>query len=104
MIPTNSQLLTADFQITMQPTKTWQMDFERERVTGNVDGLEAMEQAIFKILNTERYQYRCIPGITAVSFWSFSKAGYICLSGAGAEDHRGADLGRTDQPGHGLCV
>ena len=57
MIPTNSQLLTADFRITMQPTKTWQMDFERERVTGNVDGLEAMEQAIFKILNTERYQY-----------------------------------------------
>ena len=55
MIPANSQLLTADFRITMQPTKTWQIDFERERVAGNVDGLEAMKQAIFKILNTERF-------------------------------------------------
>lgn len=33
------------------------MDFENERVIGNVEGLEAMKQAIFKILNTERYQY-----------------------------------------------
>ena len=38
-------------------TEVRQMDFERERVAGNVDGLEAMKQAIFKILNTERYQY-----------------------------------------------
>lgn len=58
MIPKSSIILRDDnFEIRQQPTKTYQMDFENERVIGNVEGLEAMKQAIFKILNTERYQY-----------------------------------------------
>ncbi|MGL5511644.1 MAG: DUF2634 domain-containing protein, partial [Sporomusa sp.] len=28
-----------------------------EKIVGNVDGLEAIQQAVYKILNTERYQY-----------------------------------------------
>lgn len=58
MIPKSNIILRNDnIKITQQPTKTYQMDFENERVIGNVEGLEAMKQAIFKILNTERYQY-----------------------------------------------
>lgn len=58
MIPKSSIILRDDnFEIRQQPTKTYQMDFVNERVIGNVEGLEAMKQAIFKILNTERYQY-----------------------------------------------
>lgn len=58
MIPKSSIILRDDnFVIRQQPTKTYQMDFENDRVIGNVEGLEAMKQAIFKILNTERYQY-----------------------------------------------
>lgn len=58
MIPKSSIILRDNnFEIRQQPTKTYQMDFENERVIGNVEGLEAMKQAIFKILNTERYQY-----------------------------------------------
>lgn len=58
MIPKSNIILRDDnIKITQQPTKTYQMDLENERVIGNVEGLEAMKQAIFKILNTERYQY-----------------------------------------------
>lgn len=58
MIPKSNVILRDNnIKITQQPTKTYQMDFENERVIGNVEGLEAMKQAIFKILNTERYQY-----------------------------------------------
>lgn len=58
MIPKSSIILQDNnFEIRQQPTKTYQMDFENERVIGKIEGLEAMKQAIFKILNTERYQY-----------------------------------------------
>lgn len=58
MIPKSSIILRDEnFEIRQQPTKTYQMDFENKRVIGNVEGLEAMKQAVFKILNTERYQY-----------------------------------------------
>lgn len=40
-----------------QPTKTYRIDFEKNRVYGYIDGIEAMEQAVYKILSTERYDY-----------------------------------------------
>lgn len=49
----NSNMETAD----RQPSKTYKMQIEDERVVSTTDGLTAMEQAIYKILNTERYRY-----------------------------------------------
>ena len=40
-----------------QPSKTYRLDLERNLVNGHCDGLEAVKQAIFAILNTERYDY-----------------------------------------------
>ena len=40
-----------------QPTKTYKVDFDNGRGAGFVDGTEAMKQAIFKILSTERFLY-----------------------------------------------
>lgn len=40
-----------------QPSKTYQMQKEEERIAGTMDGLEAMKQTIYKILSTERYQH-----------------------------------------------
>lgn len=40
-----------------QPTRTYKMDLETGRVAGFVDKTEAMEQAIFKILSTDRFYY-----------------------------------------------
>lgn len=57
MIPSTTGFLEQDFEITEQPTKTYRMNLESNRIRGYVDGQEAMKQAIFKILQTERYQY-----------------------------------------------
>lgn len=39
------------------PTLTYRVQKEKEIISGTVDELEAMKQAVFKILFTERYQY-----------------------------------------------
>lgn len=40
-----------------QTTRTYKMDLEAGRVVGFADGVEAMRQAILKILLTERFAY-----------------------------------------------
>lgn len=52
-----SATVTPEFVITRQPSFTYKLDTERNRVVGYVDGLEAYKQAVYKILNTERYEY-----------------------------------------------
>lgn len=39
------------------PTRTYKLDFKRGRCVGMTDRLEAMEQAVFKMLNTIRFQH-----------------------------------------------
>lgn len=39
------------------PSLTWRINEERAEVRGTIDEREAMEQAIHKILQTERYRY-----------------------------------------------
>lgn len=57
MIPSTSGFLGQDFEIEEQPSKTYRMDLNGDSVRGFCDGLEAVKQAVFRILNTERYQY-----------------------------------------------
>ena len=46
-----------EFQFVRQPSFTHKLDTKRNRVVGYVDEREAYKQAVYKILNTERYQY-----------------------------------------------
>lgn len=39
------------------PNKSYRMKIIDEKIIGNIDELEAIAQACYKILNTERYQY-----------------------------------------------
>ena len=57
MIPSITAFLEQDFEIEEQPTHTYKMNLTSELIRGYTDGQEAMKQAIYKILNTERYQY-----------------------------------------------
>lgn len=57
MIPSVTGFLEEDFEIAEQPTYTHKMNLETNRIQGYTDKQEAMKQAIYKILNTERYQY-----------------------------------------------
>lgn len=57
MIPSTAGILAADFDIKEQASKTYKMDWDNKVIKGSCDGVEAVKQAIFKIINTERYQY-----------------------------------------------
>ena len=63
MIPTvmntveeNDSLIDA-FDYETQPDYTYKLNVETERVAGYVDELEAYKQAVYKIINTERYDH-----------------------------------------------
>lgn len=57
MIPSTVGFLDQDFEIEEQPSLTYKMQMESGLVRGYIDGLEAVKQAIYKIIMTERYQY-----------------------------------------------
>lgn len=56
MIPKNDDLIL-DFEVESQPSYTHKMNIKDETIRGKTDDLEAIKQAVYKILNTERYQY-----------------------------------------------
>ena len=57
MIPSsgNNDGLELEFEEERQPTRTYKLDLVRKRVIGYTDGREAIEQAIYKAIGTERY-------------------------------------------------
>lgn len=57
MIPSMNSILTTEIEIESEGTKNYQMHFTEKFINGFVDELQAMHQVIYKILNTERYQY-----------------------------------------------
>lgn len=57
MIPESGVYAEAEIEIVQMPSLTYRLDFRTNRIMGRVDGIEAVKQAIFKILNTERYEY-----------------------------------------------
>lgn len=57
MIPNNDVELRIDFIEYIEPSKTYNIDLEKRIIKGKCDGLEAIKQAVYKALNTERYDY-----------------------------------------------
>jgi hypothetical protein len=57
MIPTINNNLQSDFEIEEQPTYTHKLNLDGPSIVGFTDGLKAMKQAIYLILNIERYEY-----------------------------------------------
>lgn len=57
MIPSTNSILSTDLEVEIQPSKNYKMKIEHNVINGFCDELEAMVQVVYKILNTERYQY-----------------------------------------------
>ena len=58
MTPTQEvELNMSEIEKKTMPSLTWKINEERAEVRGTVDELEAMQQAVSKILQTERYRY-----------------------------------------------
>lgn len=56
MIPSTVSLINQDFETMELSSKTYKMNGDNS-VQGYTDKLEAVKQAVYKILNTERYKY-----------------------------------------------
>lgn len=57
MIPQVQDDLKQDFTIETLPSRTFRMYHDPEVITGTIDQIQAVEQAVFLILNVERYQW-----------------------------------------------
>lgn len=58
MVPVrNDNLIKVNTETEVIPTLTYKMEIFGDRIFGVTDEQEAMKQACYKILNTERYQY-----------------------------------------------
>ena len=56
MIPT-TQILTTPIEEVTYPTMTYKILIENDRISGYTDDLDAVIQAVYLILNTERYKF-----------------------------------------------
>lgn len=80
MIPSTVGFLDQDFEIEEQPTKVYMIDLNGNTIRGFTDGLEAMKQTVFRILNTERYVFIIYPwwyGIETVDLYGMPVT-YVC--------------------------
>ena len=57
MIPSVSNILSENLEVEIQPSKNYKMHMQDKIISGTCDGVEALKQVIYKILNTERYKY-----------------------------------------------
>ena len=57
MLPKTGTVLPKSLKVVEQPSRTFFMDVDKKRILGLCDGLEAVRQAAYCILNTERYEY-----------------------------------------------
>lgn len=56
MIPEVNEEIS-EIEVETQPSKTYFFDMDNGRIRGIADELEAVRQAVYLILNTERYDY-----------------------------------------------
>jgi len=57
MTPNTDDILLNDLQDEEQITRTYYLDVEKNIISGYCEGIEAMKQAIYCILNTERFEH-----------------------------------------------
>lgn len=57
MIPLSNINDENGIEIVTQPSLSYKMKLEKEHIQNKIDGIEAVKQAIYKILLTDRYKY-----------------------------------------------
>lgn len=80
MIPSTVGFMQQDFDIEEQPSKVYKMDLDGNSIKGFCDGVDAVKQAVFRMLNTERYQYIIYPwyyGIETLDLYG-EPVTYVC--------------------------
>lgn len=57
MIPVSKGVFSLELNAANPPSKSFKLDSETDSINKKIDGIEAVKQAVFKILSTERYLY-----------------------------------------------
>lgn len=57
MIPQVQDDLRQDFTFSVLPSRTFKMNHDTKTITGTIEQVRAVEQAVFLILNVERYEW-----------------------------------------------
>lgn len=57
MIPSLDDDLLSNIEFVEYPSLTYEIKLEKDKMGTYTDGIEAMKQAIYHVVNTERYQY-----------------------------------------------
>ena len=57
MIPQTGDDLRQDFVLETLPSRTFRLNYDALAITGTINEIKAVEQAVYLILNTERYQW-----------------------------------------------
>jgi len=57
MIPTGSTIQNGAIQERVMPSHTWKIDFDKGKVVGMTDGLDAVRQAVYCTLETDRFRH-----------------------------------------------
>lgn len=60
-LPTSAIDLSAGVSFVSQPSRTWYINKETNRIQGECDGWYSVRQAVEVILNVERFRWRFIP-------------------------------------------
>ena len=80
MIPSTAEFMFEELRIEKQPTCTYKMLLDRDLVRGYTDGIEAMKQAVYKILFTERYRHMIYSGNYGIELQDLfgQPVSYVC--------------------------
>lgn len=62
MIPQGGIDSSQELDTQQQPSRTYRLDPVHNQIAGTVDGLEAVKQTVFKILQTERFEHSIYSG------------------------------------------
>lgn len=78
MIPINT---IKEYNIIEYPTRTYKIDWKNKRIVGFTDNLEALKQAVYKLLLTERWDYAIYDGNYGVTLKDlFGRDKYIACA------------------------
>jgi len=77
MIPQISGVTIDQVEIVPYPSRTFRLT--EKQITGNIDGAEAIKQAVYHILSTERYAYAIYDDNFGVEFEKYKGRGFDYL-------------------------
>ncbi|MBS4172130.1 DUF2634 domain-containing protein [Bacillus sp. FJAT-49736] len=57
MVLPEGAIIDEELEVQLLPSYTYRIDFNQKKIIGMVDELDAIKQAIFKLLETERFEH-----------------------------------------------